>query len=271
MKLSVVILTMSEKDRLLTCLESLRTQRLNEPAEIIVVDNGSDDGTAELLRDRFPEVRLIRNQTNRGISRARNQGIARAQGEYVLFLDNDTTIGPDALVKIIAYMDAHQDVGIVGAKLENPDGSVQFSCRRFPTMWIPLASRIPPLRRLRFMRQEHERHLMTDFDHEHEAEVDYVLGACQFLRRKAIDSIGPYDERIFFGPEDCDYAMRCWQAGWRVVYFPAACMVHDHRRRTRHFGRLMLKHIKGMIWFFWKHRYLVRPPVHPRLEERVSP
>lgn len=262
MRLSIIILTMGEKDRLLACLESLRHQLAEGTWQIILVDNSSTDGMDQLLRERFPQLRLIRNRSNVGVSRGRNQGIAAASSDYLLILDDDTIVQPGSLQAALEYMESHADVGVLGARLENRDGSTQMSCRRFPTLWIPLASRIPLLGRVPFMRRRLQQHLMTDFDHAQVAEVDYVLGAFQLLRRQVIDSVGTFDERIFFGPEDCDYALRCWRAGWRVVYFPPARVMHRHCRRTRRLGVLMLAHIKGMIWYFWKHRYLVSPPSH---------
>lgn len=259
MDLSIIILTMNEREKIKTCLESLQKDKVVFSSEIVVIDNASDDGTVEMLRSNYPDVRIIRNDRNRGVGPARNQGLRIAKGKYILILDNDTEVLDTSVSKMLGFMERHKDVGLLGAKLVYPDGSLQLSCRRFPTFFQPFVSRIAILRRIPYFRCLLEQHFMKEFDHNSVKEVDYVIGACQLIQREAFEQIGFYDERIFFGPEDCDYALRMWQNGWKVIYFPQATIIHQYCRRTTKASFVTLAHIKGMLYFFWKHKYLFSP------------
>jgi N-acetylglucosaminyl-diphospho-decaprenol L-rhamnosyltransferase len=261
MDLSIIILTMNESEKLKTCLESLQKDKAILSSEIVVIDNASNDGTIRMLESDYPEIKIIRNSKNRGVGPARNQGLKIAKGEYILMLDNDTEVMNSSISKMLSFMQRHEDVGLLGAKLINPDGSLQLSCRRFPIVFQPIASRVTVLQKSVYFKKFLGYHLMKDFDHSSPREVDYVIGACQLIRREAFEHVGFYDERIFFGPEDCDYALRMWQNGWKVIYFPEATIMHQYCRRTTKASLVTLAHIKGMLYFFWKHKYLFRPPI----------
>jgi len=258
MKLSIISLTWNSKNLIPECLNSLLGQ-IPSDTEIIVIDNGSTDGSKELIRKRYPDIFLIENAENRGVGPARNQGLRIARAEHILVLDIDTIVQPGAIQALIQGMENHPEVGLSGAKLISPNGELQYTCRDFPTIWSKLFRQLPQVFQDRFLADEE----LYNWDHSTPCYVGYVIGACQVIRRKAMEEVGFYDERIFYGPEDVDYCLRMWQSGWRVLYNPEAVIVHLERRITRrHLWRnpLFMIHLKGLVWYFWKHKYLFNSP-----------
>ncbi|MGI8574697.1 MAG: glycosyltransferase [Egibacteraceae bacterium] len=215
------------------CLPALEVAAGGLTQEVLVVDNGSTDRTAEVLHA-HSEVEVIRNACNPGITPARNQAIARAAGRAILMLDADTIPEPGSIELLVGYLDEHPEVGLVGAKLLNVDGSIQESCRRVPTPGLPFLRR-PPLSRWAEHRATVNRHLMREYDHAHPRAVDWVLGACQCYRGELREKLpGGYDERIFsHGGEDTDWCLRIWKAGYEVHYVPEARIVHAYGHFTR--------------------------------------
>ncbi len=265
-KASVVILSWNSTDVLSLCLASVPQGFASQTYEVIVVDNGSHGLTPAALRYVFPWMQLVVNRRNRGVAPARNQGIRLTQGEYIVLLDDDTLVQPAAFDQLLTYMDAHPHVGLCGPKLVNLQGQLQLSCRLFPTLSDKLARRFP----LTFAQQISREVDMADWDHNSIREVDYVIGACQVIRRAALAEVGLLDERIFYGPEDIDLCLRIHQAGWRVVYSPEAVVVHRERRVARSFlSRLGWKHLWGVIYYFSKHGYLFsRRRLYARLQRQ---
>ncbi|HKA55546.1 MAG TPA: glycosyltransferase family 2 protein [Candidatus Binatia bacterium] len=266
MKASVVILSWNSTEVLGPCLASLPQGFTSQDYEVIIIDNGSRGLTPAALRCAFPWVQLVVNRKNRGVAPARNQGMRLARGEYIILLDDDTLIRPGVFAQLLAYMDAHPDVGVCGPKLIDLQGRLQLSCRFFPTMGDKLARRFP----FTFAQQVRRAAEMADWDHSYVREVDYVIGACQVIRRAALAEVGLLDERIFYGPEDIDLCLRMRQAGWRVVYNPEAVVVHHERRVARSFSsRLGWKHLWGVLYYFAKHGYLFsRQRLYARLHGR---
>ncbi len=223
--LSIIIVNWNVKPLLRRCLASVYASWGGRPGlEVIVVDNASTDGSVPMVRDRFPQVRLLVNEVNRGFPAANNQGIAIARGRYLLLLNPDTEVVGDALSTMVAYADRHPDVGLIGPQLLNPDGSVQSSRRRFPTLptlffestWLqPWA----PRRLL-------ERYYVLDRPDGEIQEVDWVTGAAMLARREAVRQVGPLDEGFFMYSEELDWCRRFKAAGWRIVYLPSAQIVH---------------------------------------------
>jgi len=219
-----------------------------------VVDNASTDGSQEMVRSRFPQVKLISNSTNAGFAKAQNQALRAAAGRYILMLNPDSELPEaDALAKVSAYLDENPDVAIMGLRVLNPDGSLQFSARRFPTIGAALF-RHTLLGRLfpknRFVRE----YVMADWDHSQARDVDWVSGCAMVLRHEAIERIGLLDERFYMYVEDVDICYRAWQAGLKVRYFPFATCIHrigaasdkDPHRMIYHFHRSMFR-------FYLKH------------------
>jgi GT2 family glycosyltransferase len=266
--LSIVILNWHSKAYCIACLDSLaRSGWLGKNSEAIVIDNGSHDGALEEISERFPEVVTIANDRNLGIGGGREQGASLAHGDAVLFLDVDTVVRPGAVEALLDTLSA-PDVGIVGPRLVDADGNLQLTCRLFPTLPGKLGRRVSG--RLRSWTETEE---LALWDHASERDVDYVIGACQLVRRAVLESSGPHDGRFFYGPDDVDMCLRAQLAGWRVVYQPNACMQHAERRVTRHRGisRLMLRHGFSLAYYFAKHRYLFsRKRLYRQIERRRS-
>ena len=220
--LSIVIVSWNVRDLLRQCLLSVLANL--QTCEVIVVDNVSTDGSAEMVRAEFPDAHLIVNTENRGFPAANNQGITVAQGRYVLILNPDTKVVGDALATMVAYADANPDVGVVGPQLLNEDGSVQSSRRRFPTLAIALleSTWLQPCAPRRLL----ERYYVQDQPDGATLDVDWVKGAALMARRDAIERVGLMDEGYFMYSEELDWCRRFTDAGWRVVYLPAARIVH---------------------------------------------
>ncbi len=268
LKASIVVLTWNSVGLLRTCLFSLSRSLIFYPYEIIVVDNGSRDLTPASLREEFPLMRLITNRRNRGVAPARNQGIRVARGEYIILLDSDTVVEPGAFDRLVAYLDKHPEVGLCGPKLVDPGGQLQLSCRLFPTLGDKLTRRFFPAWTQRVSPEVE----MADWDHNSGREVDYVIGACQVIRREALVEVGLLDEWIFYGPEDIDLCLRMHKAGWRVVYNPEAVVVHYEQRVARSlFSSLGWRHLWGVVYYFCKHGYLFsRRKIYARLPQKVQ-
>lgn len=221
--------------------------------EIIVVENASTDGTLEML-NQFPKIQVIKNRCNRGVGPARNQGMRLAKGRYILLLDADTTAVANALDTLVEYMDNNPKVGICGPKLTSPTNELQLSCRRFPTVVTKILRRAPIPVAQNLLKEE----LLVNWDHNSIKEVDYIIGACQIIRKEAFQQVGYLDENIFYGPEDVDYCIRMWRNGWQVCYNPAATIIHHEQRITKKklFSKLTVLHAKGLIYYFIKYRYI---------------
>ena len=265
---SIIILTWNSEHEIAACLTSL-AQGLGEFSfEVIVIDNGSQDKTCAVIEATGLEVRLVRNAVNRGVAPARNQGISLACGEYILILDDDTTTQPGAFDCLIRYMENQPEVGLCGPKLTDAAGNLRLSCGHFPTLVNKLARCMPSI----VARKVNRMTEMADWDHRTTREVDYVIGACQLIRRRALQEVGLYDENFFYGAEDFDMCLRMWQIGWRVMYNPDATIVHKERRASRSLkSGLLWKHVWALGYFFYKHGYLLsRRRLYTRLPARTG-
>ncbi|MDI6693681.1 MAG: glycosyltransferase family 2 protein [Anaerolineales bacterium] len=222
---SVCIVTYRARDLLRDCLCSLKENtRLNY--EVIVVDNGSQDGVAEMLRQEFPSVRLIENKRNDGYTRPMNRALRLGSGRYLLQLNPDTLILPEAIDRMAAFMDDHPEAGICGPKVLNRDLTLQKPCRRGePRPWavityfLGLSSLFP---RSRLFGQ----YLMNYMDEDVTHPVAGVSGSCMLARRTMVEQIGFLDEAFFAYQEDADFCFRARQAGWQVIYYPEAKIIH---------------------------------------------
>jgi len=220
--LSIVIVSWNVCELLRRCLRSILDAGYS--METIVVDNGSTDGSVEMVRAEFPAVRLIANAKNPGFAAANNQGISVARGRHVLILNPDTEVVGDALAKMVTFADEHPDVGVVGPQLLNPDGSVQSSRRRFPTLATAFfeSTWFQPYAPRRLL----ERYYVLDQPDGVAQDVDWVKGAALMARREAIERVGPMDEGFFMYSEELEWCRRFRQADWRVVYVPTAQVIH---------------------------------------------
>ncbi len=256
MKLSIIILTWNSEHLLRRCLSSIKTNTTLNDYETIIIDNNSTDGTRDFLKsfDSKDSFWIIYNGHNRGVGPARNQGIRIAKGEYILILDVDTIVTSCAIDELVRYMDNTEKCGLVAAKLTDIEGCLQYTCRKYPTVMSKILRRTPG----KWARNMLDNEEMRDWDHTDIREVDYVIGACQLIRKSIIGKIGLLDENIFYGPEDVDFCLRIWQAGYKVVYNPKAIIIHDEQRITKRklLSRISWEHTKGLVYFFRKHKCL---------------
>jgi len=219
-------------------------------SEVIVVDHVSGDGSAAMVREEFPAVTLLEPGENLGFSGGNNLAYGSARGRYFLLLNSDTVVRPGWLTELIAYADAHPRAGLIGPKLLNPDGSLQYSCRHFPTLGAGFF-RHTPLERLMPRNIYTRDYLMKDWDHNDARPVDWLSGACLLARRELIEEIGGLDDRYFMYFEDVDWAARAHRAGWEVHYTPAPVVLHEIGRSSdRRPKRMIVMHHESAYRYF---------------------
>jgi GT2 family glycosyltransferase len=250
---TVIILTWNSRQHIGACLDSLAVASPGERFDLIVIDNGSRDGTPDLVRERVPSARLIRNRENRGVAAARNQGLVLARTPFSIILDVDTVVAPGSFARQLDFLESAPGVGVCGPRLMLPDGSVQASCQLFPTLFDKIVRQLPGDLGRHWLREVE----LADWDHRGVRDVDYVVGACQAIRMTALHSVGWLDERIFYGPEDVDFCLRMHLHGWRVVYLGDAVVRHECQRVTRRrLNVLTLRHVLGLAHLYRTHGYL---------------
>jgi len=252
--LSAVIVSFNARDHLRRCLDGLFSH-LGGAFEVIVVDNASSDGCADMVERDFPNVRLVRNATNTGFASAANLGVRNARGDVILYLNPDSELHDDPFSSPAAYLRDHPDAGALGVKLLDPDGALQLSVRRFPGLEAALFNRYSLLTRVWPTNPWSRRYLMTDWRHDALSDVDWVSGACLMTTRAVLDRVGYFDEAFFWGFEDVDFCQRVHRAGLRVVYYPETSVVHaiGASARTVPSKAVIARH-KGM-WRYYR-RYL---------------
>lgn len=240
---SIVITNYNTRQLLLECLASIPLAVGGAQAEVIVVDNGSVDGSVEAVQDAFPSVRLLANKTNAGFVRGNNQGFAMAKGRYVLMLNSDAFPRAGAIEQLLAFGDAHASVGIVGARLVFPDNSPQNSWADFPTLLSDMTGR---------NLQRHTRPLPSSGWNA--LQVDWVNGAAMLCRKSMLDALGGLDEKIFMYSEETDLCYRAHKAGWQVVHLTDAVVVHlGGASSSSHDIRKLKLLYGGKLYFSRKH------------------
>ena len=241
---AVVVTTYNALPWIEQCLQSV------QGVETVVVDNDSSDGTVAVVRERFPDVRVV-EQANRGLAAGWAKGLEEtSSSRWALILNADAWLVGDALERLVAIGDAHPDVAVVGPKLEHPDGSLQRSVRGFPTRWR-LATEYLYLRKLGPRTELLNAFYGAGFDHASEREVECLMGACLLVRRAAIDDVGPPDANFFLFSEEVDWCYRFAEAGWKTLFTPEARCVHVGG--ASHGGRLYRENVCGHLRFFLKH------------------
>jgi N-acetylglucosaminyl-diphospho-decaprenol L-rhamnosyltransferase len=248
--LSIVVVSYNGGGLLQRCLESIRASRHSLEVEVIVVDNASSDGSADLARRGFPDATLIACEENLGLGRACNLAFGRARGRYVLLLNQDTALMPGALQTLVEVADAHPEAGAIGPRLEYSDGSFQYSAFRFPDFRqaffgffdvVPIDSPING----RYPRDEYERTFAAE----------HLLGACLLLRREALDRIGGFDPYFFMYFEETDLCVRLQRAGWQNLYAPSARVMHVGAASTSAAPeRMSVEFHRGQAYYYRKHR-----------------
>lgn len=265
--LGIVIVNWNTRDLLRDCLTSVAASEGNFSYRVVVVDNASTDGSAEMVRAGFPDVTVIASPTNDGFSAANNKGLrllgfGQGQAEvprYALVLNPDTVLPPAGLREMLAYMDGDETIGAAGPKLVLPDGSLDLACRRsFPTPEVSFY-RMVGLSKLFPHSRRFGRYNMTFLDPDIETEVDSVVGAFMLVRREAIERVGLFDETFWMYGEDLDWAYRIKQAGWKIMYHPSVTVTHVKRAASRQSRRAQGEFYRAMLIFYRKHYRVTTP------------
>jgi hypothetical protein len=228
---SVCVVNWNCRDLLRKCLASLFTRPQDAAFEVVVVDNASSDGAADLVAREFPGVRLVRNDRNLGFSRGNNQAARLATGRYLFFLNNDTELAAGTLGEFVRFADRNPGVGMVGPRLRGADGQAQISYRARPTLGA-LLHRVSLLRWTGLFRTAYYRYRRDTFDPDHTRPVDVLMGAAVFLPRDVFDASGRWDERYRFGGEDLDLSTQVGRRS-QVVYFSRVEVLHHGRVASR--------------------------------------
>jgi GT2 family glycosyltransferase len=236
------------------CLDSLPACSKLHSVKVVLVDNRSSDGSADLVREKYPWVKLIERKGLHSFSNNNNVAFASSPCKYFLLLNPDTVVDEGALDILVQFMEDNPSCGLCGPKLLNPDGTLQFSCRRFPTFWSTLVRRTP----FRALLPRHLRgvkHLMATASHDEAMPVDWMLGACLLIRSEAIEGAEPLDEGFPLYCEEIDLCLRLKRRGWSVFYVPTARVVHHHLAVSDSvlFSRASLLHARSMLYFTRKH------------------
>jgi GT2 family glycosyltransferase len=253
MDISVVIVGWNAKRYLELCLDSLASARPQRSMEIIVVDNASADGSAEMIKETFPQVKLIRSEENLGFSKGNNLGIRQAQGRYVALVNPDVILLPGCLDALADFLDQNPRVGNVGPRVLNPDMTLQSTCRHLPTLWnnfCQATGLATKFKNSRFFAGEH----MFYFPHDRVLPVDVLVGCFSFIRRETFDEVGLLDENLFMYGDDVDWCHRCWKAGWQVVFYPGARAIHDRGKITAPYPvRFAVAQQRSIVYYWRKH------------------
>lgn len=260
MTLSILIVSFNTKGMLEQCLQSIRRYPPSESYEVFVVDNGSRDGSPEMVMERFPDVQLIRNAENRGFAAANNQALQVAKGENILFLNSDTELVKRSLDPLIKHLDGHPEVGIVGPTEQLPNGHPYPTICPFPNLFTiflnhtGLRSRFNQNAWINPYRVLWENARATG----DAIAVDWLSGAGLMVRRKVLEPIGFFDERYFFYMEETDLCKRIKVNGWQVVFVPTAVIIHHGGQSEDKVrcGLLTLSGTLGELRYFTKHRHV---------------
>lgn len=223
--ISIIIVSWNAKGYLDDCLRSIIQETIGHNAEIIVVDNASSDGSPDMVQKKYPNVTLICSESNLGFAKANNLGIKQSTGKYIFLINSDVTLIKACINQMIAYMEQHSAIGILGPKILDKNGEHQRSCMEYPTLWNTFCRTFAldvcfPQSRI------FGGFLMTYWPHNDVRRVDTLNGCFWMVNRNALNQVGLLDERFFIYGEDIDWCKRFRAAGWDVVFFPGAQVIH---------------------------------------------
>jgi GT2 family glycosyltransferase len=256
--LSIILVNYNGKEVLKYAIQSVINTIQEIGYEIIVVDNASDDGSVDMLKNEYPSVVIVENNYNLGFSKANNMGIERSCGKYILLLNSDTEVIDDCIAKCIDYMDKDSGVGALGSRVILTDGSLDHACKRgFPTPGNALCY-ILKLYKLFKNNKTFGRYMLNYLPDDEINEVDSLTGAFMLLRREVIEEVGLLDEDFFMYGEDIDWCYRIKEAGWKIIYFPKAVTIHYKGGSSgRHRYKIIYEFHRAM-WLFYKKHYIKR-------------
>lgn len=251
---SIIIVNWNTKKLLYNCISSIYEHTGSVDCEIIVVDNASEDGSAEMIKTNYPGVILIENCENKGFAAGNNLGISIATGRYILLLNSDTLILNKAIEKAVSFADSNSTAAVIGCRVLNPDKTLQHTCFMFPSI-VNLVFATTYLYKIFPRNRLLGRERMTWWSRDDVREVDVVSGCFMLVRQKAIEQVGVMDERFFMYGEETDWCFRFKQADWRIFLTPNAEIIHLGGASSKQAKLDMTLQLRGSILlFFEKHR-----------------
>jgi len=257
MRISVVIVNWNTAKLTLDLLDSLKEELDLSTDEIIVVDNASSDDSVDQIKQKFPHVHVIQNESNLGFAKATNIGLKNARGDFIANVNSDIKVLPGCFKVLLRFMEQSHDVGICAPKVYNPDMTYQFTCRKAPSTWdsiVELLGFHSVLYRIRMFSGEYEY-----LDKITQPFSAHILGGCfWFMRKKMVDQIGGLDEAFYFYGEDRDYCMRCKKAGWKLYYLPDAHVIHYGGASSAIVPKKYFIHLQQANIQLWKKHHPIR-------------
>jgi hypothetical protein len=273
-EISLIILTWNSEKYIKKCMESVLNELndFNKLYEIFVIDGGSQDLTLKILDElssKNHNIHVIKLEKNFGTTISRNIGIRKSIGKYIFILDSDTEIKAGIVKILIDTINKGDKIGIAAPRLFYPDGSIQASCKRFPTIKTKIYKYIPFCATRNIAEKDELYDKIYEKGDKQITEVDYCISAAWMVNREAIDDIGFFDENIFYSPEDVDYCLRMWLKEWKVVYNPLAGIVHHTQRKSYKDFNIAWQHLKGLLYYFRKYNYWFnRKKIYKRIKNR---
>ena len=256
--ISVIILTWNSEIYIENCVTSfLRDCNRLYSCEVFIVDNGSSDKTRDcigrLKREYGRTIKPIFLEKNYGTTYPRNIALKQAKGDFIAIVDSDVEVGKSTIRRLIEVLNSNKNVGIVAPKLVYPSGHLQKSTDDFPTIFTKVF-RYFFLKLIEKREKEKSPSGLT--------QVDYAISAMWMLKRELLKVVGLLDENITYAPEDVDYCLRVWKSGYEVLYIPDVTCVHHTQEISRglSINRATIEHFRGLVYYFWKHKYLIRKP-----------
>lgn len=254
MQISVIIVNYNAGQYIVHCLASLEAQLTGIDYEICVVDNASTDGSVGLVEQQFPRVQIVLNEYNAGFSAGINAGLRRTTGEYVIWVNPDSLFLNNGVEAMLRFMRTYPEAGVLGPQIINNNGSIQLSCRSFPSYHTALFNRYSLLTQLFPHNRYSNQYLQTGWDHASPREVDWVSGACLLHRREVVEQLGGLDERFFMYSEDVDFCLRARQHDWKIYYVPALKVLHHIGGSSRQIPyRMVVERHRSMWLYYAKH------------------
>lgn len=260
MDLSIIVTSYKNPQLLRVCLDSIKQCSQGIAYELIVADGQTEEETEMMMREEYPEVKFFPFEKNVGFQALLKKGIDNSSGEYLLLLNGDIIATPGSIAELLRYIKENSEVGMVGPKLLNFNGTLQYSCFRFYQP-ITIAYRRTFLGKFKFAKKHLDWFLMKDYDHQQYRDVDWLMGSAMMVSRKAIEKVGLMDPRFFMYMEDVDWCHRFWRHGFKVIYNPQAVMHHYHGKgsakggviRSLLFNKLTWTHIASAVKYFRKY------------------
>jgi len=253
LKLSIIIVSYNSSNLLEECLDSIVKYPPGQNYGVTIVDNNSTDGSQELVRKKFPEVKLITNTLNLGFAAANNMAIKSTDSDFILLLNSDCQVYENSLDEMLSFIESLPEAAVVGPKIINSDGSIQYSCRKFPSIidaglhsiLVNIAPDNPVSRKYK----------LADINREKPFEVDWVSGSCMLIRRQALLFTGPMDEKYFMYVEDIDLCFQMWKKNWKVFYYPHAEILHHVGGSTNTSKVAASVMMQKSIFYFFRKNY----------------